>query len=151
MSEANASEGETVASKLLQKYFIAILKPQLVKTCSTAFCRLAAGGSVDFFMIVVCLSVFLSAPLTGSCSLLFVLRPWIQKRCININAPHARSSTMFLRFSRIFVGLPVSCVYDCPVCGYWGFSFAHHRILCVHTFSNYRLICATEKIPVGTF
>lgn len=49
MSEANASEGETVASKLLQKYFIAILKPQLVKTCSTAFCRLAAGGSVDFF------------------------------------------------------------------------------------------------------
>lgn len=154
MSRANADWAEeAVASKLLQKYFIAILKTpttyrrspptahcpshyEIVKTCSNAFCRLAAA---DFFMIAVypsaclsiCLSVFPPLRLAAApCSSSFVLRPSSLKaeKKPKQNAYHMRARQQCCCGSLwYFVRLSVSCVYDCHACGYWGFA-AHSSI-----------------------
>jgi len=139
-----------VASKLLQKYFIAILETRLVKTVSNAFCRLAAA---DFFMIVVWLYVSfprLSISLTGSCSPLFVLG--FKKRYIHIDVPTCKSCN---NVSAVHLDI----LHACPCHVYMIVLFAVIEVFpstvtefCVFTlFPNYRLIYAPKKIPSGTF
>jgi len=133
-----------VASKLLQKYFIAILEPRLVKTVSNAFCRLAAA---DFFMIVVWLYVSfprLSISLTGSCSPLFVLG--FKKRYTHIDMPTCESCN---NVSAVHLDI----LHACPCHVYMivlfavieVFSLYHHRILCVHTFSQLSTNLCSQK------
>lgn len=131
MSRANADWAEeAVASKLLQKYFIAILTtpttyrppPTPLRDRKNLFKCILSLGCCWFFYdcglsvrLSVYLPVCLSVALTGSCSLQFVLRPASfipqnRKETKTKCTPHASPATMFLRFALIF------CTPVCVMC-----------------------------------